>query len=69
MCHSRWLSLPEDVRQFVKENVIQILGTEPFRPSVAAQCVAAVACAEIPQGVCFSFFFFFFFFFLENHWF
>ncbi|VDD97726.1 unnamed protein product [Enterobius vermicularis] len=48
---NRWLSLPEDVRQFVKENVIQILGTEPFRPSVAAQCVAAVACAEIPQGL------------------
>uniref|UniRef100_A0A0N5AV98 Importin N-terminal domain-containing protein n=1 Tax=Syphacia muris TaxID=451379 RepID=A0A0N5AV98_9BILA len=48
---NRWLALPEDVRQFIKGNVMQTLGTEPFRPSVAAQCVAAIACAEIPQSL------------------
>ncbi|VDN24672.1 unnamed protein product [Gongylonema pulchrum] len=45
----RWLALPVDVREFVKQNVVQTLGTEQFRPSVAAQCVAAIACAEIPE--------------------
>ncbi|VDM39749.1 unnamed protein product [Toxocara canis] len=45
----RWLALSEDVRQFVKQNVLHTLGTEPFRPSIAAQCVAAIACAEIPS--------------------
>ncbi|EJW85440.1 hypothetical protein WUBG_03649 [Wuchereria bancrofti] len=45
----RWLALPIDVREFVKQNVVRTLGTEPFRPSIAAQCVAAIACAEIPS--------------------
>lgn len=40
-----------DVREFVKQNVVRTLGTEPFRPSIAAQCVAAIACAEIPSQV------------------
>ncbi|MFH4979402.1 hypothetical protein AB6A40_006111 [Gnathostoma spinigerum] len=47
---SRWLALGDDVRLLVKQNVIQTLGTEPFRPSIASQCVAAIACAEIPAG-------------------
>lgn len=47
----RWLALPEDVRRLIKENVMRTLGTEPFRPSIAAQCVAAIACAEIPSQV------------------
>uniref|UniRef100_A0A915Q5Z0 Importin N-terminal domain-containing protein n=1 Tax=Setaria digitata TaxID=48799 RepID=A0A915Q5Z0_9BILA len=46
---ARWLALPLDVREFVKQNVVRTLGTEPFRPSIAAQCVAAIACAEIPS--------------------
>uniref|UniRef100_A0A0M3J3D4 Importin subunit beta-1 (inferred by orthology to a human protein) n=1 Tax=Anisakis simplex TaxID=6269 RepID=A0A0M3J3D4_ANISI len=45
----RWLNLPQNIRQFIKQNVVQTLGTEPFRPSIAAQCVAAIACAEIPS--------------------
>uniref|UniRef100_A0A915AY70 Importin N-terminal domain-containing protein n=1 Tax=Parascaris univalens TaxID=6257 RepID=A0A915AY70_PARUN len=45
----RWLALPENVRHFVKQNVLHTLGTEAFRPSIAAQCVAAIACAEIPS--------------------
>ncbi|VDN00908.1 unnamed protein product [Thelazia callipaeda] len=45
---ARWRALPMDVRNFVKENVLRTLGTEPFRPSIAAQCVAAIACAEMP---------------------
>ncbi|RCN32632.1 Importin-beta protein [Ancylostoma caninum] len=57
---NRWLALPADIRAQVKILVVQTLGTEPFRPSIAAQCVAAIACAELPSGVgfplfCFSF--------------
>jgi importin subunit beta-1 len=44
----RWLQLSVDIRQYVKENVINTLGTENRRPSIAAQCVAAIACAELP---------------------
>ncbi|VDM70166.1 unnamed protein product, partial [Strongylus vulgaris] len=47
---NRWLSLPADIRTQVKVLVVQTLGTEPFRPSIAAQCVAAIACAELPSG-------------------
>lgn len=36
------------MRQLVKQNVLQSLGTENFRPSIAAMCVAAIACAELP---------------------
>lgn len=30
--------------------VLESLGTETIRPSSAAQCVAYIACAELPQG-------------------
>ncbi|NP_001191603.1 importin beta 1 [Aplysia californica] len=45
----RWLSFPEDVRNHVKQNVLATLGTETVRPSSAAQCVAYIACAELPH--------------------
>ncbi|ESP02229.1 hypothetical protein LOTGIDRAFT_199879 [Lottia gigantea] len=45
----RWLALPEDIRNVVKENILATLGTETVRPSSAAQCVANVACAELPH--------------------
>ncbi|PIO62384.1 Importin-beta protein, partial [Teladorsagia circumcincta] len=48
---NRWLALPADIRTHVKLLVVQTLGTEPFRPSIAAQCVAAIACAELPSGL------------------
>lgn len=47
----RWLSLPEDVRVYVKRNVVSALGTEQQRPSAAAQCVAYIAVAELPHGL------------------
>ncbi|CAB3408559.1 unnamed protein product [Caenorhabditis bovis] len=47
----RWLQLAVDVREKVKENVAGTLGTEPSRPSIAAQCVAAIACAELPSNL------------------
>ncbi|GMR56453.1 hypothetical protein PMAYCL1PPCAC_26648 [Pristionchus mayeri] len=47
----RWLQLPVDVRAHVKQQVTSTLGTESFRPSIAAQCVAAIACAEIPHAL------------------
>uniref|UniRef100_A0A8D9ACX1 Importin subunit beta-1 n=1 Tax=Cacopsylla melanoneura TaxID=428564 RepID=A0A8D9ACX1_9HEMI len=47
---ARWLSLPQDIRLYVKKNIIGTLGTETGRPSSAAQCIAAVAVAELPAG-------------------
>ncbi|XP_052230291.1 importin subunit beta-1-like isoform X2 [Dreissena polymorpha] len=47
----RWLQFPEEVRLFVKMNVLASLGTETVRPSSAAQCVANIACTELPQGL------------------
>uniref|UniRef100_T1J2G6 Importin N-terminal domain-containing protein n=1 Tax=Strigamia maritima TaxID=126957 RepID=T1J2G6_STRMM len=46
----RWLSFREDVRAYIKKNVLESLGTETIRPSSAAQCVAYIACAELPHG-------------------
>jgi len=46
----RWLQYPDDVRNYVKKNVLETLGTESMRPSSAAQCVAHIACAELPHG-------------------
>lgn len=45
----RWLSFSADVRNYIKNNVLSSLGTENHRPSSAAQCVAYVACAELPH--------------------
>jgi len=44
----RWDSLPEDIKNHVKQFIIQTLGTES-RPSSATQCIAAIASAEIPN--------------------
>ncbi|KAK4879043.1 hypothetical protein RN001_007189 [Aquatica leii] len=46
----RWLSFQEDIRDYIKKNIVGALGTETSRPSSAAQCVAYVAVAELPQG-------------------
>ncbi|XP_072181023.1 importin subunit beta-1-like [Diadema setosum] len=45
----RWLSLSMDVRNNVKHQVLLTLGTEEHRPSSAAQCIAGIACAELPS--------------------
>ncbi|KAI1721587.1 HEAT-like repeat domain-containing protein [Ditylenchus destructor] len=45
----RWLSLPVDIRSYVKECVLKTLGTEA-RPSTAAQCLAAISCIELPEN-------------------
>lgn len=47
----RWLALPDDVRVYIKRNVLNALGTETSRPSAAAQCVAYIAVAELPHGL------------------
>lgn len=46
----QWLSFPEDIRLYVKKNVLSALGTENNRPSSAAQCVAYIAVTELPVG-------------------
>ncbi|CAG2172057.1 unnamed protein product, partial [Oppiella nova] len=47
----RWLSFAEDVRNYIKQNVLNSLGTENSRPSSAAQCVAYIAVAELPHSL------------------
>uniref|UniRef100_A0A8C5DEQ0 Importin N-terminal domain-containing protein n=1 Tax=Gouania willdenowi TaxID=441366 RepID=A0A8C5DEQ0_GOUWI len=44
----RWLAINANTRCEIKNNVLQTLGTETYRPSSASQCVAGIACAEIP---------------------
>ncbi|XP_015748032.1 PREDICTED: importin subunit beta-1-like [Acropora digitifera] len=46
----RWLALDEQVKLHVKQMVIKTLGTEAARPAIAPQCIAAIACTEIPEG-------------------
>lgn len=45
----RWVSFPQETRAYIKNNILGALGTETIRPSSAAQCVAYVAVAELPQ--------------------
>ncbi|ERL93500.1 hypothetical protein D910_10789 [Dendroctonus ponderosae] len=45
----RWLAFPEDIRDYIKKNVIGALGSESNRPSSSAQCVAYIAVTELPQ--------------------
>ncbi|XP_052080886.1 importin subunit beta-1-like isoform X3 [Mytilus californianus] len=47
----RWLQFPEEIRNYIKQNVLLALGTETIRPSSAAQCVAYIACTELPHGL------------------
>ncbi|TRY65689.1 hypothetical protein DNTS_005539, partial [Danionella cerebrum] len=44
----RWLAIDPAARRTIKNYVLQTLGTESYRPSSASQCVAGIACAEIP---------------------
>ncbi|XP_053666618.1 importin subunit beta [Anopheles marshallii] len=44
----RWRSFPEDVKEYIRKNILGTLGTEESRPSSAAQCVAYVAVADLP---------------------
>lgn len=47
---TRWLLIPEEAYRYqIKKNVLETLGTETGRPSSAAQCVAYIACAELPH--------------------
>ncbi|KAG8566167.1 hypothetical protein GDO81_013127 [Engystomops pustulosus] len=44
----RWLAIDTNIRREIKALVLRTLGTESYRPSSASQCVAGIACAEIP---------------------
>ncbi|CAH8591312.1 unnamed protein product [Heterobilharzia americana] len=44
----RWLQAPAESKQYIKKNCLAALGTETTTHSSAAQCVAYIACAEIP---------------------
>lgn len=56
-----------DVREIVKKNVLQALGTETTRPSIAAQCINAIAGIEFIYEVsCLMIFIWFTFY--SNGW-
>ncbi|CAL8101311.1 unnamed protein product [Calicophoron daubneyi] len=44
----RWLQFPPESRLYIKKNCLAALGTETTLHSSAAQCVAYIACAELP---------------------
>ena len=48
---TRWLAIPEEIRNYVKANVLGSLGSENYRPSAAAQCVQYIAVVELPQNL------------------
>jgi len=45
----RWLAMDQSIRDYTKNNVLNTLGTESFRPSAAAQCVQLIAMVELPR--------------------
>jgi len=49
--HDRWFALEEGIRNNVKGNVFQALGTETAKPSSAASCIAGIASAELPHNL------------------
>ncbi|XP_033101755.1 importin subunit beta-1-like [Anneissia japonica] len=49
-CQKRWIQVSADVKQSIKNLVMKTLGTEAPGHSTAAQCIACIACAELPQG-------------------
>lgn len=46
----RWLAMPEEIRTYVKGNILGALGSEGYRPSAAAQCVQYVGVMELPRN-------------------
>ena len=47
----RWLALPNEIRAYIKNNIVTALGSEGYRPSAAAQCVQCVAVVELPHNL------------------
>lgn len=45
---TNWYSVSFPLSSKLPLQVLQTLGTETYRPSSASQCVAGIACAEIP---------------------
>ena len=43
----RWSQIPEDTREYIKINCMESLSIK----NDAAQCVAYIACAELPRGL------------------
>ncbi|VDN98526.1 unnamed protein product [Rodentolepis nana] len=48
--HDRWLQMPPEYTNYIKTRCLEALGTETTAHSTAAQCVAHIACAEIPSN-------------------
>ena len=45
------MALPEDMRAYIKSNIVSALGSEGYRPSAAAQCIQCVAVVELPRNL------------------
>lgn len=50
----QWFSLPEELRNQIKINVINSLGTETGRPSSSSQCIAYIMAIELPDSRCYE---------------
>ncbi|UJR09591.1 hypothetical protein I4U23_013826 [Adineta vaga] len=46
----RWMNIPANIREHIKANCFNALGTETSKPSQAAQCVGYIACTELPRN-------------------
>ncbi|VDD79992.1 unnamed protein product [Mesocestoides corti] len=46
--HARWLQFPLEYTNYIKQKCFEALGTETTVHSSAAQCIAHIACAEVP---------------------
>ncbi|XP_075678734.1 importin subunit beta Fs(2)Ket isoform X2 [Dermatophagoides pteronyssinus] len=47
----QWLSLPKEIRDQIKINVMNSLGTETGRPSSSSQCIAYIAAIELRHNL------------------
>jgi len=47
----RWLKIQEDMRNYIKNNILNAIGSEGYRPSAAAQCVQCVGVVELPRNM------------------
>ncbi len=48
---NRWCKVAENIRNDFKNLFLEMILTENASPSQSAQCIALIACAEIPKGL------------------
>uniref|UniRef100_T1J444 Importin subunit beta-1/Transportin-1-like TPR repeats domain-containing protein n=1 Tax=Strigamia maritima TaxID=126957 RepID=T1J444_STRMM len=46
----KWLQLPSSIRNYIKVTILERLETGDTKQNLAASCIAAIACAELPHN-------------------